>query len=107
LGVLTVFDSSAPALRLADRFALEFLPSSTIRMEDREQHVGEIVYRLLQALFDAPARELPLDELQLRVWGRKVSRNTLWSACRRGRSALIKLEHPLRVALDGDRIALV
>jgi hypothetical protein len=66
-----------------------------------------VVYRLLQALFGISTHEVPLDVLELKVWGKRVNRNTLWSACRRSRIALARLNHPLRVAIDGDRAALV
>ena len=50
---------------------------------------------------------LPVTELEAEVWGGPVNRNTLWSACRRARNVLTKLHHPLRVAIDGDRVTLV
>jgi len=102
-----VFDAPTPQGRKSEPFNLEFIPPVTLRIGDREQRVGGVVYRLLQTLFGVATHEAPLEVLELEVWGRLVNRNTLWSACRRARGVLIKLNHPLRVALDGDRIALV
>jgi hypothetical protein len=86
---------------------IEFVPPDTLRVRDLEQSVGGVVYRLLQALFESPKREQRASVLELEVWGRFVNRSTLESACRRARSVLIEMEHPLRVAIDGDRVALV
>jgi hypothetical protein len=105
--VIAVFDVPTPRGQKSASFDLEFIPPETIRIGDREQRVGGVVYRLLQTLFGVATHETPVDVLELEVWGRPVNRNTLWSACRRARGVLIKLNHPLRVALDGDRIALV
>jgi hypothetical protein len=69
--------------------------------------VGAVVYRLLQSLFEEAEREQPVWVVEVDVWGGPVCRNTLSSACRRARQALIQLKHPLRVVIDGDRIALV
>jgi hypothetical protein len=102
-----VFDAPTPQGRKSEPFNLEFIPPETLRIGDHEQRVGGVVYRLLRTLFGVPAHEVPVDVLELQVWGRIVNRNTLWSACRRARGVLIKLNHPLRVALDGDRIALM
>ena len=107
LGAFTVFDSSTPTAARADSHALEFIPPETLRIGNREQRVGGVVYRLLQTIFGVSSHEVPLDVLEHEVWGKHVNINTLWSACRRARVALIKLNHPLRVAIDGDRVALV
>jgi hypothetical protein len=106
-GAFTVFDSSTPVAAGAESLDLVFIPPEILRIGNREQRVGVVVYRLLQTLFGVPTHEAPVEVLELKVWGRSVNRNTLWSACRRARGVLIKLDHPLRVALDGDRIALV
>lgn len=87
--------------------ALEFFPPDTIRSGGCERRVGGVVYRLLCTLFTAPGRTRAVDALENAVWGGPVPRNTLWSACRRARATLARLGHPLRVALDGDRVTLV
>lgn len=102
-----MYDAPTPQGRKTESFDLEFIPPETLRIGNRERRVGGVVYRLLRALFCASTHEVPVDVLELEVWGRAVNKNTLWSACRRARGVLIKLNHPLRVALDGDRIALV
>ncbi len=102
-----MFDSSTPTAARADSYAIEFIPPETLRVGNREHRVGGVVYRLLQALSGVSTHEVPLDVLEHKVWGKHVNRNTLWSACRRSRLALTKLNHPLRVAIDGDRVALV
>jgi hypothetical protein len=106
-GVNAVYDPPARQSRKSEPLDLEFIPPGTLRVGNREQRVGGVVYRLLKSLFGASAREQPVSVLEVDVWGRPVNRNTLWSACRRARYVLIKLNHPLRVAIDGDRIALV
>ncbi len=102
-----MYDAPVRKGRNAEPHALEFIPHETLRIGIREHRVGGVVYRLLQSLFEAPKREQSVSELELTVWGRLVNRNTLESACRRARCALIEIEHPLRVAIDGDRVALV
>jgi hypothetical protein len=102
-----VYDPPARQGRKSEAFGLEFIPPETLRIGKREQRVGGVVYRLLKSLFKTAAHEQPVCVLEVDVWGGPVNRNTLWSACRRARRALIKLDHPLRVAIDGDRIALV
>jgi hypothetical protein len=105
----TVFDAptpSHPAPRVKAP-ALDFIEPRTIRLGTRERRVGGVVYRLLDSLFHAPAHVRAVDALELDVWGNLVNRNTLWSACRRARTALIKLNYPLRVAIDDDHVTLV
>ena len=86
---------------------IEFIPPHTVRTENGEQRVGAVVYRLLQTLFEASRHELPVAEVEGRVWGRPVNRNTLHSTCRRARKVLIELNHPLRATTDGDLVVLV
>ncbi len=102
-----MYEAPARRVRSSEPPSLQFVPPETIRNEDRERRVGGVVYRLLQVLFGAEAHEVPVEVLEMEVWGKSVNKNTLWSACRRARAVLIKLNHPLRVALDGDRITLV
>jgi hypothetical protein len=102
-----VYDPPVRKSRKSELNGLVFLPPETLRIGDREQRVGGVVYRLLHSLFAADRHELPVSAIELDVWGEPVNRNTLWSACRRARCVLIELEHPLRVAIDGDRVALV
>jgi len=102
-----VYDAPIAKDRKSEPNGLQFIPPETIRLGDREQRVGGVVYRLLQSLFEAPKSERSVSMLEVSVWGGPVNRNTLWSACRRARCVLIELEHPLRVAIDGDRVALV
>jgi hypothetical protein len=107
LGAYAVYDAPKCQSQSCDTLGLEFVPPGTLRLGNREQRVGGVVYRLLKSLFRVSAREQSVSVLEADVWGYPVNRNTLWSACRRARSKLIKLKHPLRVAIDGDRIALV
>lgn len=102
-----MYDAPAPHDPPAETPALRFIPPESVRLGDRQQRVGGVVYRLLSALFDAPDRARSVADLERAVWGRSVPRNTLWSACRRARGVLGNLKHPLRVAIDGDRVALV
>ena len=99
--------SSSPSGRRPDADALEFIPPETLRVGNRDVRVGGVVYRLLRSLFQVPTHSQTVAALEQDVWGRSVNRNTLGSACRRARGALVALNHPLRVAIDGDRIALV
>jgi hypothetical protein len=102
-----VYDAPTQQGRQSAPSTLEFIPPETIRIGNQEMRVGGVVYRLLRTLFGVATHDVPVDVLELEVWGGPVNRNTLWSACRRARGVLIKLNHPLRVAIDGDRIALV
>ncbi len=102
-----MYDALTRKGRKSEPNCLEFIPPATLRIGDREHSVGGVVYRLLQSLFESPKLELPVSALEVDVWGRIVNRNTLESACRRARCTLIAMDHPLRVAIDGDRVALV
>jgi DNA-binding winged helix-turn-helix (wHTH) protein len=66
-----------------------------------------VVFQLLKTLFEAPDHARNEAELADAVWGRSVRKNTLWCACRRARHALVQIDHPLRVAMDGERVMLV
>lgn len=103
---LPVYPPSATA-HPAEPYTIQFIPPESIRLGERQARVGSVVYRLLRSLFDTPAHALTVSDLEKAVWGNPVNRNTLWSACRRARGVLIKLNHPLRVALDGDRVTLL
>jgi hypothetical protein len=102
-----VYDAPTRNGRNSEQDCLEFIPPGTLRSGDREQRVGGVVFRLLRSLFESPKREKSVSALEIDVWNGLVNRNTLESACRRARCALVALEHPLRVAIDGDRVALV
>jgi hypothetical protein len=107
MGAFAVHDAASQKAGKPEPNGLEFIPPDTLRIGDQEQSVGGVVYRLLQTLFETPKREQRASVLELEVWGRFVNRSTLESACRRARAVLIEMEHPLRVAIDGDRVALV
>jgi hypothetical protein len=102
-----VYDAPARSSRSFDSIAIEFISPVIVRLGNRKVRVGSVVFHLLRTLFEAEGHARPVSEVEMEVWGGAVTRNTLWSACRRARNVLIKLDHPLRVAIDGDLVQLV